>query len=61
MNNLGLIRITLKYNESLGITKDYYGITEKRLRIIKDYLQAPPLPPTPQPFDESTNRLTDDV
>ena len=27
----------------------------------KNYLQAPPLPPTPQAFDESTNRLTDDV
>ena len=25
------------------------------------YLQAPPLPPTLQAFDESTNRLTDDV
>ena len=25
------------------------------------YLQAPPLPPTPQAFDESTNRLTDYV
>ena len=29
--------------------------------IPRTYLQAPPLPPTPQAFDESTNRLTDDV
>ena len=33
----------------------------KALALARPDLQAPPLPPTPQAFDESTNRLTDDV